>query len=266
MEQGMKTREDKRKISVRMWAPLLQKLNDLCTEACLNRDAYLDVVLASEAEMLRTELAGHRNSDTARKYVKRCFLELPEHRAASLNVRVGTAEAIDQACDEVNVWRDVFINRIAYLLVVRTTLLEAQWDLKFEDYRDEIFEDGWEIKRLLLGPRLAAIGSFIHDDPFEGMRSALRTAYPDTKGALHLLPLGLPDAESRKGRGLVGFSTHLDDTSVPGTEANAQQRAWAEEMLEMLSEDAEAVKRDVRKKPQAKSTRKTTARHVRVTG
>lgn len=232
----MKTADDKRKISVQMWAPLLLKFNELCSKACLNRDAYFDLVLAHEAPMLLSELAGRQNSAAARRYVKRCLLELQDLRPVSFSLRRSTAEAVDQACDEAKVWRDVFINRVAYLLVVRTSSLELQWDLEFKHYRDEIFEDGWEIKRLLLGPRLLAIADFLSDDPFAGIRAVLRAAYPDTEGALHLQPLGVPGA-ARAQRGLAGFSTYLEDEFVPGTESNAEQARMVEMLLETLREE-----------------------------
>jgi hypothetical protein len=232
----MKTADDKRKISVQMWEPLLHKFNELCSKACLNRDAYFDLVLADEAPMLLSELAGRQNSPAARKYVKRCLLELQNLRPVSFSLRRSTAEAVDQACDEANVWRDVFINRITYLLVVRTSSLEWQWDIEFKHYRNAIFEDGWEIKRLLLGPRLIAIADFLSDDPFAGMRAALRAAYPDTDGALHLQPLGIPGA-ARDRRGLTGFCTYLADELVPGTESNAEQDRMVQMLLESLLED-----------------------------
>lgn len=232
----MKTAEDKRKISVQMWAPLLLKFNELCSRACLNRDAYFDLVLAHEAPMLVSELAGRTNSAAARKYVKRCLLELQDLRPVSLSLRRSTAEALDQACDEANIWRDVFVNRVAYLLVVRTSALEAQWDIEFKHYRHKIFEDGWEIRRLLLGPRLIAIADFLSDDPFAGIRAVLRAAYPDTGGALHLQPLGMPGA-ARDQQGLTGFSTYLEEEFVPGTESNAEHVRMVEMLLETLREE-----------------------------
>lgn len=243
----MKSHENRRKISVRMWEPLLQRFNVLCASACLNRDAYFDVVLSNEAGMLTEELRGRRNSDQARRYVRRCLLDLRELRPASFSLRESTAAAVDLACDEVNVWRDVFINRVAYLLVVKTKFLEKQWGVEFDHYRDEIFEDGWEIKRLLLGPRLLALKSFINDDPFAGIRAVLRTA-PDTEHALHLQPLGSPSAGTRQSRGLLGFCTYLDDSHVPGTGANAEQQRIVAEILESLGLEVE-VKHDAPSAP-----------------
>jgi hypothetical protein len=230
----MKTPNDKRKISVRMWLPLLKKFNQQCAKACLNRDAYFDTVLANEARMLRFELKGQRNSDVACKYIKRCFAELPEHVPVSLALSVATSEAVNEACDEVNVWRDVFVNRVAYLLVAPTKAIESQLSLTLNDYKQEIFDDGWEIKALLLGPRLAAIAEFVSDDPFAGLRSALLAAYPETKGALHAQALGKPGAETRRDRSLAGLSVYLEDANVPGTESYAKQSALLEELMKSL--------------------------------
>lgn len=260
----MKSRDDKRKISVRMWEPLLKRFNRLCANACLNRDAYFDVVLANEAPMLTTELNGKRNSDQARKYVRKCLLDLRDLRPASFSVRRSTADAVDRACGEANVWRDVFINRVAYLLVARTTSLEQQWDVQFDHYRDEIFEEGWEIKRLLLGPRLLAVESFVKDDSFAGLRAVLRVA-PDTERALHLQPLGQPGATAQKSRGLLGFCTYLDDASVPGTEANAEQQRMLAEILESLDLGPAESPAEQRRSPSTSKKRPTGARAARTT-
>jgi len=257
----MKTAGDKRKISVHTWSPLMKRFNELCSKACLNRDAYFDLVLAHEAPMLLSELAGRRNSADARRYVKRCLLEIKDLRPVSFNLRRSTAEAVDQACDEANVWRDVFVNRVAYLLVVSTRNLEVQWDIEFKHYRDEIFEDGWEINRLLLGPRLLAIADFLSDDPFAGIRAVLRAAYPDTEDALHLQPLGMPGA-TRAQRGLAGFSTYLEDDFVPGTESNAEQARRVEMLLESLREDGAERSGGVAaaKRPKAKRSKGSSRR------
>lgn len=213
----MKTRSEKRKITVQLFAPLLKLLNEMTTEACLNRDAYLDVVLANKAKTLVNELAGKKNSSPARTFVKQCFLELKDLQPVSLTLKRETADAITNACDEVNVWRDVFVNQVIYLLVAKSSLIEAQWDFKFEDHREEIFDEGFDVKALLLGPRLAAIRSFIMDDPFLAIRAAMRAAYADFDGAIYPLPLGRPLGETPKERGLAGLSTYLEDSLVPGT-------------------------------------------------
>lgn len=232
----MKSRAQKRKITVQMWRPLIEKLNKDCAEACLNRDAYLDRVFSHEAKMLMSEAGDRKNSDAAASFVKKCFLELKDHRVVSFNVTTETANQILTACAEVNVWRDVFINRVVYLLVAKSSTFEHQWDLVLEDHREAIFEEGFDIKALLLGPRLAAIRNFITDDPFLGLRAALRSGYPDSEGRLHMQPLGNPLGETAKERGFAGFSTYLADSMVSGTAANKEHQKWEEELLATLGD------------------------------
>ncbi len=237
----MKAKLVKRKITVQLWAPLLEKLNkETSLAACINRDAYLDIVLAHEAAMLESELGGKSNTDDACAHVKRCLLELKDLKPVSLTLTRKTADAVTNACTRANVWRDVFVNRVIYLLVVKSSALESQWDFKFADHSAAIFDERQETKALLPGPRLTAMRRFITEDPFFAIRAALRDEYPDTKGAIHTLPLGNPAGETQKQRGLAGFSTYLQDDMVPGTSERAK---WVAELLEALSEDSEDKKR-----------------------
>ena len=233
----MKTKADKRKITVQLWSPLLKKLNELCAAACLNRDAYLDVVFTNEAGMLMSELDGKQNSDGAKAFIKQCFAELKDFQQVSFTLTTETADALSQACDQVNVWRDAFVNRVIYFLVAKSSAIESQFDFKFQEHTDAIFDDGWEIKALLLGPRLVAIRSFICDDPFLAIRAALRSEYPDSGGRLHDLPLGQPIADTSKVRGLAGFTVYLEDKYVPGTQENRQWHQESEELTRMLLDD-----------------------------
>jgi hypothetical protein len=226
----MKTKSEKRKITVQLWGPLLKKLNELAAAACLNRDAYLDVVFANESSMLLSELQGKKNSDQSRAFIKQCFAELKDLHPVSFTLTTDTADALTGACDRVNVWRDVFVNRVIYFLVAKSSAIENQYEFKFDDHRHAIFDDGWEIKELLLSPRLVAIRHFIADDPFFPIRAALRSAYPEFEGRLHDLPLGNPILKTAKARGLAGFTAYLEDRFVPGTPDNKQ---WAKESAEL---------------------------------
>ena len=233
----MKTKADKRKITVQLWSPLLKKLNELCAAACLNRDAYLDVVFANEAAMLASELDGKQNSEGAKAFIKQCFAELKDFQQVSFTLTTETADALSQACDKVNVWRDAFVNRVIYLLVAKSSAIESQFDFKFDDHRDAIFDDGWEIKALLLSPRLMAIRHFIADDPFLAIRAAIRSEYPDSDGRLHDLHLGSPIGDTPKVRGLAGFTVYLEDKYVPGTKENEQWQKERDEFVALLLSD-----------------------------
>ncbi len=227
----MKTKSDKRKITVQLWKPLLDKLNKHAAEACLNRDAYLDKVFAHEAKMLRIELRGKKNSDRAKSHIKECFARLKELHPVSLTLSAETADALTTACEEVNVWRDAFVNRVIYFLVAKYSVIEDAFDFKFQDHTEAIFDDGWEIKSLLLEPPLVAIGHFICEDPFLAIRECLRQESADGIGSLHDMPIGNPAAENNDQLGLAGFNVYLDDFLIPGTEDNKQ---WSYDILAEL--------------------------------
>ena len=224
----MKNSTDKRKITVQVWRPVLNKLNALATNACLNRDAYLDVVFANEAAVLPREVSPDKNSEAARMLIKRALSGLKDLAPVSFNLSITTADAIDQACSEINVGRDSFINRVLFLLVAKTEAIEQQWGLKLSDYRQEIFDLGNDIKGLLLTAPLIAIRSLVTDDPFFAWRTVLSVGEPET---LHRMTLGRPDGLNAKERGLLGLNVYLPDRLVPGTEA---QEAWDEEMKSMF--------------------------------
>ncbi len=226
----MKTKADKRKITVQLWGPLLKRLNELVSAACLNRDAYLDVVFAHEAQMLLSEVPG-RNSNQARAFIKQCFADLKDLRPVSFTLTAETADALTAACDHVNVWRDAFVNRVIFFLVARSSVVETQLEFKFKDHTDAIFDEGWDVKSLLLGPRLVAIRGFITDDPFLAIRAALCSEFPDSKGQLHRMPLGHPIGKTAQERGLAGLTVYLEDKYVPGTVEN---QAWQKESAELI--------------------------------
>lgn len=230
----MKTKADKRKITVQLWGPLLKKLNELAAAACLNRDAYLDVVFANEAAMLVSELKGKKNSDRARAFIKQCFAELKDLHPVSFTLTPETADALTDACDQANVWRDVFVNRVIFFLVAKSTTIEDQLRFKFKDHTRALRRAGEDMKSFLEAPRLVAIREFISDDPFLGIREVLRSEYPDSDGELHDMPLGEPMGATAGERGLAGFTTYLDDQYVPGTSENKEWQARSAELTALL--------------------------------
>lgn len=232
----MKTKADKRKITVQLWSPLLKRLNEITAAACLNRDAYLDVVFAHEAPMLLNELQGKRNSDQARAFLKQRFAELKELHPVSFTLTAKTANALTAACDQINVWRDAFVNRVIFLLVAKSSAVEEQFNFDFRNHIDAILDDVRKVDQLLFEPRLSAIRSFIRYDPFLAIRSALDCEYPDGECRLHNLQLGDPLASTVMARGLAGFTVYLEDKDVPGT-AEYKHRPTSDELLGLLDDD-----------------------------
>lgn len=225
----------KRKISVQVWEPLLTKLNEITLSACLNRDAYLDQLFAHEAKMLIAESVGKKNSPEARSFIKKQFAELRDLRPVSLNFNSATVDKIQEACDQVNTWRDVFINRVFFLLVANPTAINRELELSVEAYHKEIWEEGIDVKALAFGMRLGALRDFIREDQFAGMRVALRTAHPHAREALHMQTFGTPGAAEPSRRGLAGLNVYLEDSQIPGTRSYVDSQQLANELLGELS-------------------------------
>jgi hypothetical protein len=240
-------REGLAKITVQLWAPLLRQLNELAVDACLNRDAFLSVVLAHEAHMLVSELKGRQNSNRARSHIKRCLQDLNELedvtgeqglRQVTMALRPEAAEALTKACTQANVARDCFVNRVIYLLIAKSADLERMWNFRFDHHQYAILDEGWQLQALLLGPRLPAIRDLINEDPFYALRTALRRADPETEGALHAKPLGMPLEEKATKRGLAGFNAYLTDLAVPGTSTQKELKKALEEWTSTISDGA----------------------------
>jgi hypothetical protein len=227
----MKPTNPRQKITVQLWEPLIEKLNQTTTSSFLNRDAYLDMVFAKESKRLVIELNGKRNSVKACAFVKRCLVEMKNLRTVTLTLSEATARLMTKSCDEVNVWRDVFVNRVIYLLVANPSALERVWEFKFDEHYDVLREDTSHLTSLLLGPRLLAIRELVTDDALWGIRAAIGAAYPDTNGAIHSLALGSPEGETAEKRGLAGFNTYLEDLRVPGTTEHQEHAKWMADLL-----------------------------------
>lgn len=244
----MTTQSDKRKITVQLWRPLLLGLNELTAHTCLNRDAYLNFAFAHESAALAHELQGKRNSEAARAHIKQCFAELKDHQQVSFNLEVTTVQSIVSACEEVNIWRDTFINRVIYFLLCGPHRMAQLWGINLSEYETAIFNEGREIRWLLLSPPLEAINQLIQADPFQAMRTVLNVRYPRDSSnllGLHEQILGAPTANTRELRGLSGFNIYLHDSMVPSTPENLRPAdSWRFDLLDIASSAANSEKKD----------------------
>ena len=112
-----------KKILVNICTPLKRVFMNKLDDACLKRDAYLDLILRHEAEKLDEEVP-NRNSDAVRNYIAEQVNGLPQLRPVNLSLSVETAELITTVCDRKNTPRDAFINRVILLLLARPKWIE----------------------------------------------------------------------------------------------------------------------------------------------
>jgi hypothetical protein len=115
--------ENKTKVLVNVYEPLIAIMKHKFDAACLKRDAYLDKALRIEANVLREEIEVP-NSDRARNFITENFKEL-KLKPLSLSLSIETAELINEVCKDKNVPRDSFINRFFLLMIASDTILKA---------------------------------------------------------------------------------------------------------------------------------------------
>ena len=115
--------ENKTKVLVNVYEPLIAIMKHKFDAACLKRDAYLDKALRIEAGMLREEVTTP-NSDQAKNFITENLKQL---RLKPLNLLLSTetVELINEVCKEKNIPRDSFINRFFLLMIASDTILKA---------------------------------------------------------------------------------------------------------------------------------------------
>ena len=126
--------ENKTKVLVNVYEPLIAIMKHKFDAACLKRDAYLDKALRIEAGFLRSEVK-EPNSDRARNFIAENLKEL-KLKPLSLSLSTETVELVNEVCKEKNIPRDSFINRFFLLLVASETILKALFlfhKVKIED-------------------------------------------------------------------------------------------------------------------------------------
>lgn len=126
------------KTTVKVWRPLVAKLEARMNEACLRRDLYLARLLASEVQHLDAEVA-IANSPSAYNHV---FdrLETLERKPVSLALPPELVEKINDVCKRKYIVRDAFFNRIFLLLAASPKNLDT---ILFPTYHGDWKRDVW---------------------------------------------------------------------------------------------------------------------------
>lgn len=224
-----------RQLLARVWRPVQKKLNRMIERSCLRRDAYLDHVFAHEAKMLKEEILCP-NSRDARDYLQGQLEEL-DRAPINFSLSPSTIKAITEACDELNVIRDCFINRVLFLLASDINLCELIIGVDFREELPEILGDHDRdyLYAPLWGGSLSAISEIVCSDPFWALRNIIdhRLEQGDEfVDPLHRRVI-LPELFSKKPPGVIALNCHLPDEYIPGS--RAAQRAH-EQLDELLGE------------------------------
>lgn len=239
------------KISVRIWTPILEKLDRKIANACLRRDAYLDKVLETELPWLEAEVS-MANSLQAQSYIGQ-QLELLPRKLVSLALDPAVVERLNGVCQAKRIVRDAFFNRLFLLLAAGPKTIDRLFFPLDQDWRREVwseykhdgpfFQNGfypleqdinpfWAIRA---GLEIYAESTAVEEVSAPGSNGKLRVQ-TDLAGNHHpvdslytrILRKEFKDAD------LTGFNCHLPDWEIPDTSAAQAYKSKLDELLESL--------------------------------
>lgn len=128
---------DSTKVQFVVWRPLLEALREYTEQACLRRDAYLSKALAHEVEVLAR--CQGRNSDLGREFLHRALKGL-DCQSATFTLPNRLIERINQVCQDRNLHRDCFFNRVLLLITPKAQRTFYEWLYG----GDEVTHQGWQ--------------------------------------------------------------------------------------------------------------------------
>ena len=109
----------KSKLTIRIWTPILDALNQRTDEAFLRRDSLISRALEVELPRIKVQLP-HRNSTKARRYIearlRTLFSSGQGAQQISLALDPQVAKQLEQICQDLNVPRETLLNRLFMLL------------------------------------------------------------------------------------------------------------------------------------------------------
>lgn len=237
------------KISVKIWKPIIKKLDEKLETACLRRDAYLAKVLEVELGHLENEVSVP-NTQASYDYVF-SHLDAFDRKLVSLALPQELTIRVNEICARKRIVRDAFFNRLFLLLAAAPAVVD---NLLFEDFADDWRRDVWsEYKHE---------GPFFQNgfyplepmvDPFWAVRCAM-TIYAENTGLEDYLEptsgktiqitrdlSGEPVPASSvyttvftkkvSGNDLRGFSCYIPDREIPGHNAATAYQAKLDDLF-----------------------------------
>ena len=244
------------KISVKVWRPIIEKLDAKLDAACLRRDAYLKRVLEVELGWLETEIA-LPNSHESYEFVFE-HLDTLDRKLVSLALPHELTARLNELCSRKRIVRDAFFNRLFLLLsasprVVDTLLFPTvadEWRRQvWSEYKHDgpFFQNGfypleqevdpfWAIRS---GLELYADGVAMEDciEPASG--SAVRLQRDLVGGLAPLDSVYSTFLYQRHRAGtLLGLNCYVPDWRIPGHAAAVRH----EQQLDEILGDWEALK------------------------
>lgn len=239
------------KISVKIWRPILDKLEAKIECACLRRDSYLRKVLEIELDYLDEEVS-IANSQASYDFVADRLDEL-DRKLVSLALPPDLTARLNEICARKRIVRDAFFNRLFLLMAASPktidTLLfgnETRWraDVWSEHKHDEaFFQNGFYPLEASIDPFWAIRAGLERYASDAGLEDDLNPTSGKQIRVKHELTGAIAPADSLyttifeqkvAGNDLLGLSCYLPDWRIPDHEAEQGHRAKLDELLAEL--------------------------------
>jgi len=129
----------KPKISVKIWRPILDRLDKKIEQACLRRDAYLSKVLEVELGQLDEEVS-IANSQASYDYVF-SRLDALDRKLVSLALPPELTARLNEICSRKRIVRDAFFNRLFLLLTASPKVIDQLFFHGADGWRSEVWSE-----------------------------------------------------------------------------------------------------------------------------
>jgi len=215
------------------------EINEKVAAACLQRDAYLDWVFSHEAKMLDKEL-DTPNSEAARTHLAK-HLNLLDRKQVTFALSRGTVDDINKVCEQKNVPRDSFINRVLFFLSIGSlTMLEGIWHLDRDECWDRM-TSSWDFTSMPFMPdhlngSLSAIRDVVFEDPFWILRLYIEQANKEGHECPSFYKALIPRDYFSNIPSSLGFNCYYPDDLIEGHPAQIAAKAAKEEMRKIFED------------------------------
>lgn len=204
-----------KKIGVKVWQPIIDKLDRKIESGCLRRDAYINQILSIEIDRLDEEIT-QPNSEAARNFIVR-KLNCLNRKMVTFSLRSDLVDRLDEICASKLIVRDAFFNRILLMLAAKPSILERLFIgvLDF-DWKKKVWDEhacDWGLFGSTLHPLEPNI------DPFFFIREGIRLTQKELGNTGN--PFYMVQLTDRhiKDRDLFGLNCYFPDIDVPRTQA-----------------------------------------------
>ena len=239
------------KISVKIWKPLIQMLDQKLEATCLRRDAFLTKLLEVELDHLDEEVS-IPNTQASYDFVFSRLDAFVDRKLVSLALPSELTSKLNDICQRKRIVRDAFFNRLYFLLAMKPAVIDS-WLFPGGNWRREVWnrfkDDDRNFQEVFypLQPQL---------DPFWAIREAMKIedekigniedyVEPESGKSIRITrdsdnPIPLHNIytivfeKTLKENNFLGFSCYLPERYIPGTNAEKEHQSKLDDLNDVL--------------------------------